>query len=58
MVAIPTTLRFTPEQFEAICAANRDLRLELTAKGGLIEMPPTRGETGHRNSELNLQLAL
>jgi Uma2 family endonuclease len=58
MVAIPPTIRFTPEQFEVICAANRDLRLELTATGELIEMPPTGGETGRRNSDLNLQLGL
>lgn len=56
MVAIPATIRFTPEQFEAICAANPDLRLELTAAGELIEMPPTGGETGRRNSSLTAQL--
>jgi Uma2 family endonuclease len=56
MVAIPATIRFTPEQFEAICAANPDLRLELTAAGELIEMPPTGGETGRRNSSLTAKL--
>jgi Uma2 family endonuclease len=32
---------------------NEHLRLELTSEGDLIVMPPTGGETGIRNSELN-----
>lgn len=32
---------------------NEHLRLELTSEGDLVVMPPTGGETGIRNSELN-----
>jgi Uma2 family endonuclease len=37
------------------CAANSDLRIERTSDGELIIMPPTGGETGNRNHELNGQ---
>lgn len=53
---IPSVLKLTDEQFEQLAAANRDLRLELTARGELIIMPPTGGETGDRNFELDGQL--
>ncbi|MCG5059828.1 MAG: Uma2 family endonuclease [Limnoraphis sp. WC205] len=42
-------LHVTPEQFEAIAIANRDLRLERTSEGELIMNPPTGGESGKRN---------
>jgi Uma2 family endonuclease len=51
-----TTL--THKQFWEICRDNRDIRLELTAKGELIVMPPTGWESGKRNSNLNLDLGL
>jgi len=53
---LPPVLKLTDEQFEQLAAANRELRLELTAKGELIIMPPTGGETGERNFELDGQL--
>lgn len=40
------------EQFYRLCQVNRDLRLERTAAGKLIIMPPTGWETGNRNSRL------
>ncbi|NJL48663.1 MAG: Uma2 family endonuclease [Leptolyngbyaceae cyanobacterium SM2_5_2] len=49
-------IRLTHEQFEQIALANRDLRLELTADGELILMPPTGGNTGRRNSDLTYQV--
>ncbi|MBP0030698.1 Uma2 family endonuclease [Roseofilum reptotaenium CS-1145] len=52
------TIPISHEQFYQLCAANRDLRLERTAKGDLIIMPPTGGGTGKRNSEINLDLGL
>ena len=55
---IPPVAKLTDEQFYQLCQANRDLRLEMTAQGELIIMPPTGGETGKRNSEINLDLAL
>jgi Uma2 family endonuclease len=37
------------EEFFQFCQLNRDKRIERTADGDLIIMPPTGGETGHRN---------
>lgn len=54
----PEIIPITSEQFYQLCIANRDLKLERTAKGDLIIMPPTGGETSKRNSEINLELAL
>ena len=51
-------LQVTPEQFAALAAANRDLRLERTATGQLIVTPPTGGETGHRNLSITGQLSV
>jgi Uma2 family endonuclease len=48
----------THGQFWSLCQENRDIRLELTAKGELIVMPPTGWESGKRNSNLNLELGL
>lgn len=49
-------LELTDEQFYKLCQANRDLRLERSANGELIIMPPTGGETGNRNIEIAFQL--
>jgi Uma2 family endonuclease len=46
----------THEQFRALCRENRDVRLELTAKGELIVMPPTGWESGRRNIKLAARL--
>jgi Uma2 family endonuclease len=46
-------LHVTQEQFEELCAVNRNLRLERTAAGELIVNPPTGGETGYRNSKIS-----
>lgn len=46
----------TDDQFFALCAINRDLRLERTAEGDLIIMPPTGAETGCRNLEISRQV--
>ena len=46
-------LRLGEAEFYRLCQANRDLRLELTAEGNLVIMPPIGWETGRRNSELN-----
>lgn len=46
-------VRLDDAEFYRLCQANRDLRLELTARGDLIIMPPTGWDTGRRNSSLN-----
>ena len=55
---MPPDLRLTPEQFDLVCAENRDAVLELAADGRVIAMTPTGGETGSRNGELFFQLKL
>ncbi len=46
----------TPEQFWQLSLTNRDARLELTAQGELIVMPPTGWESGKRNMKLGSRL--
>ena len=53
---LSTTIELTDAQFESICRQNRELRLEKTATGALVIMPPTGGETGKRNTSLTGQL--
>ena len=55
---LPPDLRLTPEQFELVCAENREAVLELAADGQLIAMTPTGSETGARNSRLEMRLLL
>jgi Uma2 family endonuclease len=55
-IEIPCGFQVTDEQFELLAAANRDLRLERTATGELIIMPPTGGNTGKRNIDLSFQI--
>lgn len=54
----PKAAPITDEQFYQFCLANRELKLEQTAQGDLIIMPPTGGGTGKRNSDINLDLGL
>ncbi len=57
-LSLPETIALyvTPEQFAILAAANRELRLERTARGELIVMPPTGWETGKRNRSIIGQL--
>ncbi|MGB3263995.1 MAG: Uma2 family endonuclease [Microcoleus sp.] len=51
-------IKLTSEQFYQLCESNPDLKLERSANGELIAMPPTGAETGKRNSKLNLQVGI
>jgi Uma2 family endonuclease len=55
---IPPTVGLTDEQFYQLCIANEPWKLELTQAGELIIMPPTGGESGIRNSDINIELGL
>ena len=59
-IELPKTigLLVTQEQFAALAAANRDLRLERSAQGELIVNPPTGWETGRRNWSISGELYL
>ncbi|MGD1901943.1 MAG: Uma2 family endonuclease [Geitlerinemataceae cyanobacterium] len=51
-------LQVTLEQLKVLAAHNRNLRLELSAKGELLVNPPTGWETGERNMDISLQLGI
>lgn len=51
-------LIITDEKFWELCIANPELRLERTAEGEVIIMPPAFSDTGARNSEVTGQLWL
>ncbi len=55
-VRIQPERRMTDDEFYEFCCANPDLRIERTAEGEIVIMPPTGGETSYRNSELTAQL--
>jgi Uma2 family endonuclease len=55
-IHLRSALNLTDEQFFRLCQLNRDLRLERTAQGDLIVMPPTGWMTGDRNGEITMQL--
>jgi Uma2 family endonuclease len=49
--------KMTDVQFYEFCQANRDLRIERTAKGEVIVMPPAFSDTGNRNFKIAQQVA-
>ena len=49
--------RMNDDEFYAFCQRYPNFRIERTAKGEVIIMPPTGGETSYRNSDLTRQLA-
>jgi len=46
----------TKEKFFLFCQTHRELRIERTASGKIIIMPPVDGETGGRNADLTTYL--
>lgn len=46
------------EQFYQLCMKNRDLNLELNAKGELIIVPPVGGESGNNEAKLITDLEI
>jgi Uma2 family endonuclease len=55
-VNLPAIAPMTHEQFYEFCLANRDLRIERTASGDVVIMPPAFSDTGNRNFNLAVQL--
>jgi Uma2 family endonuclease len=51
-------LELTPAQFFQICQQNDTLRLERTAEGDLVIMPPAGTPSGARNADLTSQLVV
>lgn len=56
IVSFPALVQMTDEQFYEFCQANRELRIERTAQGEVIIMPPAFSDTGNRNSKITAQL--
>jgi Uma2 family endonuclease len=46
------------EQFYQLCTQNSETKFERNCDGEILIMPPTGGETGRRNTNLILQLAI
>lgn len=55
-VNFPSLVQMTNEQFYEFCQANEDLRIERTANGKVIIMPPAFSDTGNRNFNIAAQL--
>ena len=50
--------KWSDEDYWAFCEANRDLRIERTAEGEIVIMPPAGGESGFRNGEVITELKI
>jgi Uma2 family endonuclease len=51
-----SVIQLNSEQFQQLCSANPESKLELTARGELIIVSPTGGESGIKNTEILYQL--
>ena len=52
----PQRARFSDDEYWAFCQANPDLRVERTAEGEIIVVPPAGGESDNRNASVVRQL--
>lgn len=57
-VNFPAIVTMTQAQFYEFCQANQDLRIERTAQGEVIIMPPAFSDTGNRNFNIAVQLGI
>ena len=55
---VPSTLKITEDSFYDLCRVNPELRLERTATGALIIMPPIGGEGSRREADITTELNL
>ena len=51
-------IKLTDDQFYQLCRNNPEIKFERNAKGEVIIMSPTGGETGNRNSEINADFVI
>ncbi|MEM9218413.1 MAG: Uma2 family endonuclease [Cyanobacteria bacterium P01_F01_bin.150] len=56
MSSLMPSAKMTEKQFYEFCLANRDLRIERSANGDVIVMPPAFSDTGNRNFKIAQQL--
>lgn len=57
-VPFMTSLHLTDKKFSQLCEANRDLNLELSAKGELVIVPGVGGEKGIQEAELIFKVGI
>lgn len=51
-------IQLTDNQFYQLCRENPEVKFERNADGELLIMPPTGGETGNCNSEINADFVI
>jgi len=51
-------IQLTDNQFYQLCRENPEVKFERNAAGELLIMPPTGGETGNYNSEINADFVI
>ncbi|NCJ06540.1 Uma2 family endonuclease [Synechococcales cyanobacterium C] len=56
-IHVPAMVQTSEAEFYEFCQANQNLRIERTATGDVIIVPPTSSETGNRNSKICQQLS-
>ena len=57
-VNLPMPIEMTMAEFYEFCQANRNLRIERSANGEVIIMPPAFSDTGNRNFNLAVQIGV
>lgn len=57
-INLKPVIHMTDEQFYELCRANPDVKFERNAKGDLLIMPPTGGETGQSNANLTADFVI
>lgn len=57
-VKLPMPIEMTMAEFYEFCQANRNLRIERSANGEVIIMPPAFSDTGNRNFNLAVQIGV
>ena len=55
---IQPVLTLTDDQFYEFCQLNRELRIERSAQGEILIMPPAGWSTGEQNAEISMQLRI
>lgn len=55
---LTSLLALSDDQFYELCRTHPEVKFERTPGGSLLIMPPTGGETGSRNSEVNADLVI
>jgi len=58
IINLNPVIKLTDDQFYQLCRSNTDVKLERNELGELIVMPPTGGETGKCNSEMNADFVI